>query len=244
MNFPRLIKKILYSQMKKSILLFIVLLLLTLGVEIHAENTENTRLLYAIKPLIIGTLIALLFYTSKPLTSSFGKWIAIGLVFSFIGDSLLMIREIDLFIPGLASFLVAQIIYALTFYSQKDKQKPVKTKTIIIGAFLLFYLSFMAFILPYITKLEDVLILLPAVIIYGTVICLMGIAAALRQNENNASYYSILLGAVFFIASDTILATNKFAFEISNANFWVMSTYTMAQLGIVLGAVFWLRKKN
>lgn len=198
-------------------------------------------LLYATKPLIIGTLIMTVFYTTKPFESSFGKWIVIGLVFSLIGDSFLMIREIDLFIPGLACFLVAQVIYVKSFYSQKCFKKSFKKKTAITSLFLLYYVAFMTFILPQLSNHKDASLLLPAVIIYGAVICSMGITAALRRSDNKVSYLSILFGALFFIASDTILATNKFILPIESANFWIMSTYTLAQLGIVFGAMFWLR---
>ena len=45
------------------------------------------------------------------------------------------------------------------------------------------------------------------------------------------------MGAGFFMLSDSLLATNKFAVALPMAQFWVLATYYVAQLLIACNAV-------
>ena len=54
-------------------------------------------------------------------------------------------------------------------------------------------------------------------------------------NWKNSSKYIVLLGAVFFVTSDSILAINKFHSPITLATFWIMLTYLIAQFCITYG---------
>jgi uncharacterized membrane protein YhhN len=223
--------------MNSKVALFIMLLFAVLGIEIHAENTQNLSLLYCSKPLLMPILLALIYTHTKPFETKLGRFIALGLIFSLLGDILLMIREVDLFIPGLLSFLIAQILYALAFFSQRNVQVSRVYLICVILGFSLFYILFMFFIQGHVLNLEDAAILSPAVFVYGGVICVMGIAAALRKGQvPSRSFNFVFIGALFFIASDAILATSKFTdIELPFPDFLVMSTYVLAQLGIVLG---------
>jgi uncharacterized membrane protein YhhN len=55
------------------------------------------------------------------LQTKFGRLIVLGLICSLLGDVLLMIRGLDLFIPGLLTFLTAQILYSIAFLSQRNQ---------------------------------------------------------------------------------------------------------------------------
>ncbi len=219
-------------------LIFIAVLCFVLGLEIFAENTQNLALLYISKPLLIPILLAMIFSSMKPFNSKFGRLIVTGLLFSWLGDILLMIREMDLFILGLLSFLIAQILYTLAFFSERSRNNSKPYASVVLFGFIAFYAAFMLFIQPNILKLSDP-VLSPAVFVYSAVICMMGIAAALRKGQVSiASFRFILFGALFFIASDAILATNKFTtIDVLYPNFLVMTTYVLAQLGIVLGLI-------
>lgn len=225
--------------MNSKVALFIILLFAVLGLEIHAENTQNLTLLYSTKPLLMPILMAMIFTRIKPFQTKFSRLIVLGLICSLLGDVLLMIRELDLFIPGLLSFLTAQILYAVAFLSQRNPSvSKAYFATVLIG-FSAFYVVFMVFIQNHVLQLDDAAVLSPAVFVYGAVICVMGIAAALRKGQVSVrSFNFIFFGALFFIASDAILATSKFTeIALPYPNFLVMSTYVLAQLGIVLGAV-------
>lgn len=224
--------------MKPRIFGLTFLIFCCLAIEIYAENTENVALIYITKPLLIPLLIFMLFASSQPWKNKMGRFVVFGLLFSWVGDMLLMIREFDLFLLGLSSFLLAQVLYTIAFFSQRSTSNSTKYVASVLFGFILFYAAFMIFVQPHIMKLNDP-VLAPAVFVYGAVICMMGIAAALRKGQVSAwSYRFIFVGALFFIASDAILATSKFTdIALPYPNFLVMSTYVLAQIGIVLGVV-------
>jgi len=74
--------------------------------------------------------------------------------------------------------------------------------------------------------------------VYGVVVCLMGFAATIR-NVNKVSYLLVFTGACLFIASDSLIATNKFLFsaDLFLAQPSIMILYVVAQYLIVLGII-------
>ena len=58
------------------------------------------------------------------------------------------------------------------------------------------------------------------------------------------SFRWVFFGALFFLISDSILAVNKFADPVTNAGFWIMSTYALAQYLIVRGVVLKVLEKK
>jgi uncharacterized membrane protein YhhN len=86
--------------------------------------------------------------------------------------------------------------------------------------------------------------LLPAIVVYATVISLMLIAAINRKGvAQKESYMLVALGALSFVASDTLLAVNKFHDSFFLANIAVMLTYGIAQYLLVKGFSSILPKK-
>ena len=80
------------------------------------------------------------------------------------------------------------------------------------------------------------------VILYMVIIMLMFLAATHRQKEvGKLSYNLILIGAILFVVSDSILALNKFYKPILYPQISIMLTYGLAQLLITLGI---LRQDN
>jgi uncharacterized membrane protein YhhN len=80
--------------------------------------------------------------------------------------------------------------------------------------------------------------LIMPVSLYATVITSMGILAVWRNDKITTSAFRWgFIGAVSFIISDTILATNLFALPIQHASLWVMSTYVFGQFAITLSVL-------
>ena len=76
------------------------------------------------------------------------------------------------------------------------------------------------------------------VIIYALVISTMLLVAIKGYfTWNSKSGKLLLIGAVFFVLSDSILAINKFYVPIYLSSFWIMSTYITAQFLIVKGVL-------
>ena len=76
------------------------------------------------------------------------------------------------------------------------------------------------------------------VLIYGITISVMLSAAfwQYQKLETRTALYFIV-GAIFFVLSDSLLALNKFKTNFALADISIMSTYILAQLFIVLGAI-------
>ena len=76
------------------------------------------------------------------------------------------------------------------------------------------------------------------VLIYGITISVMLSAAFWQyQKLDNKTALLFILGATLFVASDSILALNRFRNPFESAGVLTMSTYILAQLFIVMGAI-------
>ena len=130
-----------------------------------------------------------------------------------------------MFVCGLVSFLIAHLLYIRAFLSQKLSFKQI----VPVGAGCLLYFVFiLAILLPYV----EAGLLVP-VIIYGCAICTMLYLAIIRFfSEESIEYNSGLnglVGSIFFVLSDSILAVDKFRAPIENAKTMVMVTYYLGQ---------------
>src|SRR6478735_4865605 len=83
---------------------------------IVGAETNRRWLLAFFKPVATA---ALLLVVGPPPAGMVEKLIAIGIVFSIIGDALLVIEGERAFFAGTSAFLTAQIIYASAFWSMR-----------------------------------------------------------------------------------------------------------------------------
>jgi uncharacterized membrane protein YhhN len=190
---------------------------------------DLSSLHYFTKPLIIVSLLIFFFSKSKALQKTIRIRTILALVFSLIGDIALLFDSIkpNYFMIGLASFLLAHVMYILVFLKQRNQnQSPlIFMVAMFIYATLLFYF------------LKDGLgDLIFAVIIYMIVILTMSTTAFLRtKHPNNNSYNWVFSGALIFMISDSILAIDKFYQPLAMSSISIMLTYALAQYCIVLG---------
>ena len=218
-----------------------ILLFLITGIEIWADLQSEKILVYLIKPLLMPTLIVLAYQFKRSLAVYRFRYLVAALVFSWAGDVFLMIREMNLFIPGLLSFLVAHVCYILLFYQDVARKKASKnqlTNWIPSIVFIIFLGTLLSWILPIMQSNELSKPLIIPVSLYAAVITSMGILAAWRKDKiKTIAFRWGIIGAVSFIISDTILATNLFALPIQYASLWVMSTYVFGQFAIALSVL-------
>ena len=74
------------------------------------------------------------------------------------------------------------------------------------------------------------------VMVYAIVLLTMGTWAHKRRGATaNASFRYVSAGVILFVISDSLIAVNKFAFEVPGERLLVMSTYIAAQFLIVQG---------
>jgi len=132
------------------------------------------------------------------------------------------------FIQGLASFLTAHILYCILFVKSGQTKWNV------------------AFALPLV--LFGIASggvaggLIPPVMLYLIVILTMAMCAASRYKaEPTLENRTVLVGALLFVISDSLLAVNKFIQPLPYSSVLVLGTYYSAQECILLG---WVRGIN
>ena len=161
------------------------------------------------------------------------KLIVLALIFSWLGDVLLMFetKNENFFIFGLVAFLIAHIFYIL-FFEKISLAENLKKRYWLFLPVMVYYVVLISVLSP---TLED---MKWPVRVYGIVISYMLIKALQTgwiRNRMAALY--LISGAILFVISDSILALNKFYQPFEYAGISIMFTYGLAQLLITIGAV-------
>jgi hypothetical protein len=193
---------------------------------------------YVCKPLMLIVLSVWFFFNSRRVGDRFTLLIQAGLLFSLIGDVALMFEHVDEFnfLLGLAAFLLAQVCYTLAFAHNVSAVGGTQGILLSIALAIGFVLYGSVFALDIQPHLDEMLVI--PVLVYAATITLMGVAAAFRYRRTYPrSFWLVLLGAVFFIASDSLLATDRFVRPIAHGELLVMMTYALAQFLIAAGAL-------
>ncbi|MCT4624998.1 MAG: lysoplasmalogenase, partial [Schleiferiaceae bacterium] len=148
------------------------------------------------KPTLLISLIG--FYIQNGFKNLFypQKLFVFGLVFSLLGDVLLI--QDDLFIYGLGAFLIAQLCYTFAFIRSNFNQKGLVQKRPLFATPVLAFLVVMIYTLkPMVGEL------LPAIVLYATVISLMLLTAINRFGvAQKQSAQFVFWGALLFVLSD------------------------------------------
>jgi len=169
------------------------------------------------------------------------RWLLIGTVFALLGDVFLMIREVDLFGPGLGAFLLMQVCYIGAFRQEirAGKQRISERRiALILIPFVAYAGGFLIYLNGPFHRTAGTAGLWGPVIVYVVCLCSMAVMASLRRGAvSPGNYWQVLVGAVLFVLSDSAIAVNKFALPFFGASVAVMATYVAAQYLIVTGVV-------
>lgn len=192
-----------------------------------------------IKPFLIPFLLYCVYKFEEFPTKNF---LLGALIFSWIGDIILMFADKGevYFIMGLVSFLIAHILFIRLFFRQKSEKKHSKNPLYWIGfiGVIAYLISMLTLLIPSLGDLK-----MPVGIYAMTISIMLVIALKGSFNWANNAKYIILIGAVFFVTSDSILSINKFYTVLPYASFWIMATYLTAQFLITTG-ILCLNQKN
>jgi len=186
---------------------------------IFADSRKKFGLVYVLKPLTMGFIIALALSGARVVPPLYKDLILAGLACSLAGDVFMMLRR-KRFVEGLACFLVAHLFYGAAFLTRFSG-------TINFGL-LLPFLIYLAFVLGVLwIRLGRMKV---PVVLYMFVIMAMAVLASQRYNhlpEAGALY--ALLGSILFVVSDSFLAANRFVGEFRYAQVFILGTYFAAQ---------------
>lgn len=219
------------KNLKKLLHLIIIVLFI---LELVSRWSGNHLLEYYTKPWLMAWIaIYFLIFSTR---TDYRVVAVLAFFFSWVGDMFLMLAHTNelLFFAGVGGFFVAQLfyVYLFTFYSGSLSVKGFIRRYPLFSLPFIIYLAVILFIL--LPRMEGVMI--PIIIIYAISLIGMSLAALNRRGKvNQRSFWLLFAGSLLFVASDSMIAINKFYAEFSRSSFLVMLTYFTAQYLIMQG---------
>jgi uncharacterized membrane protein YhhN len=186
------------------------------------------------KPLLMPLLALGYALETKP-QSRLSALVLAALFFSWLGDVFLMLeyRNSIFFILGLLGFLTAHALYIGYFIRipATEGRSFIRKRPVMLLAVVAYVVELLYVLWPSLDGMK--IPVLTYGIVIGTMLCF-----ALWQYGKIESFAAglLIIGAILFVASDSLLAVNKFKSPIPHGGIWVMGTYVLAQYCIAKGS--------
>ena len=206
------------------LIILTVLATIAAALTISAEYHGSRQTLYFAKPLAILLIIVLVLVPKYPVSLFYKYMILAGLVCSLIGDVFLML-ESNRFIHGLISFLIAHMFYSAAFLVEGGRAVSMwaALPLFAFGGLMLWFLW------RGLGKLKV------PVIVYMLALLVMAWAGSSRYLvTGQGGSLLAAAGAILFVASDSVLAIDKFRGRFRLAQLLILATYFIAQCLIAL----------
>ncbi|MCC7152574.1 MAG: lysoplasmalogenase [Rubrivivax sp.] len=181
-------------------------------------------LAFVFKPLATLLIIALAWPRGCS-TPTLRRWVLAGLLLSLVGDVALLWPQQG-FLPGLVAFLLAHLAYLVAFTRVQRLAARVWPFVLygVVGGLILAWLWAGV---PAGLRVPVVMYLIALASMAAQALVLWRAAPAAGAARRLA------LGGALFVASDALLAVNRFAGPLPMASLWVLATYWVAQVCIV-----------
>lgn len=215
---------------------FYITALIELGIDLNLIPIVELR--YFSKPVL---MLSLMGFVLQNLDRKDAAPLLVTLFFALAGDVFLLFDGAVYFPLGLGSFLIMQLLYIRLFV------KPLVWRKFHALSDVPFLLLVLAYVVYFLSQLWVGLVpdLKIPVVLYALALGAMAYFAFLRKlYVQGPQYVYVMLGALFFVLSDSLLAYNKFVTSFPQNSFWVMSTYILAQLLLTVGLVNFVRGKR
>jgi len=200
-------------------LIFVILITLSGGLAIYGKYSKLKSIHYVFKPLTMVLIITLAIIRGFHVASSYKYFIVSALIFSMIGDILLM-EPIDKFVKGLLAFLAAHIIYIFAFIQSIDVFYYLVLVPVLLFAAVIYRVLF--------KKLNGMRI---PVLVYVIIISIMAWVALNRHlNFQDTKSLYVSAGGLLFLFSDSIHSINRFMKKFGAAEVLILGSYFGAQL--------------
>lgn len=189
-----------------------------------ADRREPRRAFYLLKPLTTILILALAATAREPVSGGYQALVCGGLLFSLAGDIFLMLPR-DRFIAGLASFLVAHLLYITAF----APRPPGLAAPLVLPALIAYGIVLLRALWPRLGGLRA------PVAVYAAVLLVMAWQAAARwEVDDTGRALLAAVGAGWFVVSDSVLAWERFRERHAYRQAVVLGTYYAAQWMIAL----------
>jgi uncharacterized membrane protein YhhN len=204
--------------------LFALLALAAGALAIRFDHSGKKPLVLFLRPLTMILIIAAALGADRPFSAEYRGFVVAGLALSLAGDVFMMLPR-KRFSAGLASFLTAHIFYLLAF--RPPPGRPVSTGTVL--PFLVLGLLIFRFLAPSLGRLK-----FPVLVYIAAITTMTAFAAGRFVDTGGTKPFLALAGAVLFMASDAILAADRFVKKINRAQVLILGFYYPAQILIAL----------
>ena len=190
------------------------------AISMSGAGSQWRAVYWVAKPLATLAVLGLASTAARPLSPRYQRAVTVGLVFSLVGDILLMLRA-DLFAAGLGALFLAHLCYLAAFLGE--------------SRFLARPVALVGYALVAGTLLAGVYSGVPEalrwmVIAYVVVITLMAaLAAVWMLDAPSPSAQRAAIGAAWFMVSDATLAIDRFRMDVPYRDLVVLGTYYVAQ---------------
>ncbi|HYG06082.1 MAG TPA: lysoplasmalogenase [Stenotrophomonas sp.] len=216
--------------------LALLLVLLAAGAivgALAAASSEGARWLhYVCKPAATLVIIA---RAARGGAGAYRRWVLTGLWLSLVGDICLML-PMDAFVPGLAAFLLAHLAYVMAL------RRGLRVGGLMVSVPLLavYAVGNLAGLWPHLPGDLRVPVVAYTVVLAGMAALALGRGLVPPAGEQGRARLAGV-GAVLFVASDSLLAWDRFAGPLPWAIVGVLGSYYAAQWCIA-GSVGFRRK--
>lgn len=194
-----------------------ILIALSAVVAIYFRVNNNATAYGVSKALTTILIIALSLILNQDSDSTYGWIITGGLIFSLIGDVLLL-KE-SWFVFGLGSFLIAHLLFIYAFTTLQGFQ----FNPIVLGILLIVGGLYYKFLYKGLNELA-----IPVAMYILAIVAMDWQAISLAVTMKQDTFVLIGIGSVLFTFSDGVIAYSKFKHDFKLAEVLILSTYWLA----------------
>jgi uncharacterized membrane protein YhhN len=186
-----------------------------------AVARNDKPLEYFAKPATMVALIVVAL-ALDPTSSGRRGWFVAALLFSLAGDVFLMLPR-DLFVAGLAAFLVGHICYVVGFWLDPPGALALVVSLVVVAVL----------VAPVATRIMGA-VRRGEPELFGPVAAYIGVISVMLVSAIASGNATAAVGAALFTASDSMIAWNRFVQSFRAAPVGIMVTYHAAQALLVL----------
>lgn len=194
---------------------------------------DQRALLFVFKPLTTLLILWHAWPRGRDTPAS-RRFVLAGLWLSLIGDVALLWPQQG-FVPGLVAFLVAHVLYVVAF----TREQRFAAQPAALAAYAFIAATILAFLWGHVPAALRI-----PVALYVLALTAMAAQAAvvglLARGDDVPRARGLMLGGALFMASDAVLAVNRFAMPLPASGLWILATYWAAQWLIAS----WLKPNN
>ena len=210
---------------RNSTIILSLVFLLAAVLSVAGKFSANPWLNDLPTPVATGLLLALAVSSWRTFKKNYALGIAIGLLFSVLGD-IALLRPADYFLWGLVAFLFAHVAYLIAF--TRDAKFPARVFISLL--FLFVAAALYLFLSPGLSSILKLPVAVYALLLASMAGQAMGRYAAMRSHAARLA----AIGALLFMLSDALLAIDRFRAPLPRASLLILTPYFLGQWLIAL----------